>query len=59
MAVIYSRLHENIQEAFNAAGVEIMSPHYAALRDGNQTTIPSNHLAPDYRAPSFRVNGGA
>jgi small-conductance mechanosensitive channel len=37
----YSRLHANIQDCFNAAGVEIMSPHYGALRDGNQTTIPS------------------
>lgn len=57
MAVIYSRLHENIQESFNAAGVEIMSPHYAALRDGNQTTIPANHLGADYRTPSFRIDG--
>ncbi|HEY4307701.1 MAG TPA: mechanosensitive ion channel domain-containing protein [Gemmatimonadaceae bacterium] len=40
MAVIYSHLHQNIQESFNTAGVEIMSPHYRALRDGDQTTIP-------------------
>jgi small-conductance mechanosensitive channel len=38
--VIYSMLHQNIQDAFNAAGVEIMSPHFAALRDGNTTAIP-------------------
>jgi small-conductance mechanosensitive channel len=38
--VIYSTLHQNIQDAFNAAGVEIMSPHFAALRDGNTTAIP-------------------
>ncbi len=30
-AAIYSR----IQDQFNAAGVEIMSPHYRAARDGN------------------------
>ncbi len=41
MAATYSGLHQNIQETFNAAGVEIMSPHYRAMRDGNQTTIPA------------------
>lgn len=55
MAVIYSDLHANIQEKFNAAGVEIMSPHYRAARDGNQTTIPVDHLPENYMAPSFRV----
>ncbi len=27
---IYSRLHQNIQDEFNRAGVQIMSPHYVA-----------------------------
>lgn len=40
-AVIYSEMHQNIQNKFNSAGVEIMSPHYRAERDGNTTTIPS------------------
>ena len=40
MLDIYSQLHASIQDAFNEAGVEIMSPAYAALRDGNSTTIP-------------------
>lgn len=40
MAKIYSDLHQNIQDHFNKAGVEIMSPHYIATRDGNETTIP-------------------
>lgn len=52
----YSELHQNIQDAFNEAGVEIMSPHYRAPRDGNQTTIPAEYLSPDYRAPSFRFS---
>jgi small-conductance mechanosensitive channel len=30
----YSELHQNIQDRFNEAGVEILSPHYSALRDG-------------------------
>jgi small-conductance mechanosensitive channel len=40
MAVIYSRLHQNIQDKFNQAGVEIMSPHYRAMRDGNKPAKP-------------------
>ena len=55
MARTYSLLHQNIQDRFNEAGVEIMSPHYGALRDGNQVTIPAEHLAKSYRAPSFRL----
>jgi len=51
----YARLNENIQDAFNAAGVEIMSPHYAALRDGNRVTIPDTSRAPDGRARAFQV----
>lgn len=55
MALTYSQLHQNIQDQFNAAGVEIMSPHYRALRDGNLVTIPAEHLPKDYVPPSFRV----
>jgi len=55
MARTYSELHQNIQEKFNEGGVEIMSPHYATLRDGNMTTIPESYLPKSYRAPSFRV----
>ena len=51
----YSALHANIQEAFNEAGVEIMSPNFFALRDGNQATTPRQHLPADYVAPAFRV----
>lgn len=59
-AVIYSGLHANIQDQFNNAGVEIMSPHYKALRDGNATTIPSDYLPKDYDPPRFRTeNTGA
>lgn len=55
MAVIFSKLHQNIQDSFNKAGVEIMSPHYKAIRDGNTTTIPEENRTGDYEAPSFRV----
>ncbi|MBN2355369.1 mechanosensitive ion channel [candidate division KSB1 bacterium] len=55
MAQIYSDLHQNIQDVFNSAGVEIMSPHYAAVRDGNQATVPTEYLPKDYKAPGFRI----
>ncbi len=36
---IYSELHANILDAFHGAGVEITSPHYRAVRDGNAPAI--------------------
>ena len=54
--LIYSKLHQNIQDCFNEAGLEIMSPHYNSLRDGNKTTIPENYLSKDYKTPNFNVN---
>ena len=43
MAQIYSDLHQNIQDKFNEAGIEIMSPHYMAVRDGNESTTPKEY----------------
>jgi small-conductance mechanosensitive channel len=48
MALIYSELHKNILEQFNAAGIEILSPHYNAIRDGSDITIPG-HTTEDNR----------
>lgn len=56
---LYSQLHQNIQDKFNGAGVEIMSPFYAAVRDGNTITIPENYRGKDYSAPGFRVTSTA
>ncbi len=42
---IMSALHQNIQDIFNEAGVEIMSPHYYARRDGSASTIPEDIFA--------------
>ncbi|SDX66760.1 mechanosensitive ion channel family protein [Hymenobacter psychrophilus] len=55
-AGIYSRIHQNIQDRFNEAGVEIMSPHFRAVRDGSQVNIPAQYLPKDYEAPKFRVD---
>jgi small-conductance mechanosensitive channel len=51
----YSLLHQNIQDAFNEAGVEIMSPHYGQIRDGNKTAIPDSYLPPEYVPGAIRV----
>jgi len=55
MARTYSELHQNIQDKFNEAGVEILSPHYGAMRDGNRSAIPDDYLPKGYEAPPFRV----
>ena len=55
MPHIYSDLHQNIQNTFNEAGVEIMSPHYRQLRHDSHTTIPADYLPPDYEAPAIKI----
>ncbi|MBN2175807.1 MAG: mechanosensitive ion channel [Bacteroidales bacterium] len=54
MALIYSELHQNILDSFNAAGVEILSPKYVANRDGNASTIPQDDV-PDTRNPVEKI----
>lgn len=41
MADTYSHLHQNIQDSFAQANVEIMSPAYTAYRNGNPLTVPN------------------
>ncbi len=53
---IYAALHSRIQDSFYEAGVEIMSPHYSSLRDGNTVAIPEDYRGPGYRAPGFKVD---
>ncbi len=55
MAKTYSDLHQNIQDKFNEAGVEITSPHYKSIRDGNVMAIPEGYLPKNYEAPPFRI----
>jgi len=49
---IYSALHANILDAFHTAGVEITSPHYRAVRDGNEAAIAPviAHLEQDQKS---------
>ncbi|WAS06572.1 mechanosensitive ion channel family protein [Gloeomargaritales cyanobacterium VI4D9] len=53
---IYSDLHQNIQDCCNEMGIEIMSPAFTAIRDGNHTTIPEDYLPKDYQAPGMRIS---
>jgi len=55
MAQIYADLHQNIQDSFNEGGVEIMSPHYYQLRDGNTTTVPPDYRPQGYQPDRFLV----
>jgi len=52
---IYNELHQNIQDGFNEAGIEILSPHYKASRDGNAMTIPKEYIPEGYEAPGFKI----
>ncbi len=37
---LYAKLHAAIQDAFSDGDVEIMSPTYLSMRDGNKSTVP-------------------
>ena len=39
-AIIYSELHQRIQDVFKENNIEITSPHFRAMRNGNASTIP-------------------
>ena len=55
MMDIYAALHARIQDTFYAAGVEIMSPHYTAVRDGHTVAIPDAFRPSEYRPAPWRV----
>lgn len=54
-AWLYSCLHQNIQDVCNERGIEILSPHYRAERDGNMTTIPAHYLSKEDKSQSIKV----
>src|SRR5665648_1087204 len=54
-SLIYSNLHQNIQDVCNEKNIEILSPHYRSARDGNATAIPASYLPDDYKAPEFKI----
>lgn len=46
-SLVLSLLHQSIQDVCNERGIEIMSPHYRAQRDGNASTIPADFIRTD------------
>ena len=55
MEGIVAKMHERIQDEFNRAGVEILSPAYLSLRDGNTATIPKQHRTEDTKESWFTL----
>ncbi len=55
MQYVYSDLRQNIQDKFNEAGIEINSPHYTTLRDGNRIAIPYEYVPTNYKEPTFGI----
>ena len=56
MLNIFSDLHKNIQDRFNEEGIEICSPHFSSIRDGNAIAIPGQYIKDGYQAPGFRID---
>ncbi len=55
MLALYSKLHENLQDRLAEASIEIMSPAYHAIRDGNASTILGSPTPPEGETPASRV----
>lgn len=55
MPFVYSELHKKIQDKFNEAGLEIMTPHVFAVRDGNEIAIPAQYRGENYKPPTFGI----
>ncbi len=54
-ASIYSNLFSNIQDEFNQAGIEILSPAYRVNRLDNTTSIPEKFRAKDYQPSPVHI----
>lgn len=52
---LYSDLHQEIQDAFARAGIEILSPGYHAIRDANSAVLPAEPSGPRPPDWGFRV----
>ncbi|MGD1848664.1 MAG: mechanosensitive ion channel family protein [Salibacteraceae bacterium] len=55
MARILSDLNASVQDHCNAAGIEILSPHFHAVRDGNESTIPEPDRPTNATQNGFRI----
>ena len=55
-AAMFSELHRNIQIQCNRAGIEILTPQYSAIRDGNALAIPEENRPQGYTQPGFQLH---
>ena len=55
---IYSNLHANILDEFHGHNVEITSPAYRAVRDGNAITVPEVIVTDDAESESNTAEPG-
>lgn len=53
---IFSEFNKNIRDKCIAAGIEILAPHYSAVRDGNMSTLPEESLPKDYTPRGFQLH---
>lgn len=54
-AIIYSDIYKSLLDVFHAAGIEILSPHYHAVRDGSLKDMPPEHRGHDAHTKPFQV----
>ncbi|MFB2118671.1 mechanosensitive ion channel family protein [Parapedobacter sp. 2B3] len=55
-ALIYSELHKHLLDEFHAAGIELLSPHFRAVRDGSGREMPADSRKDEDRVPPIRVD---
>ena len=53
--LIESALRQNVLDLFNEAGIEIMTPSVAAVRDANQPAIPESFDPQPSQFPGFKL----
>lgn len=51
----YTKLHANIQDKFNEAGIEILSPAYHVNRLSQETSLPPEHRPKTYSPPPIDI----
>lgn len=56
MQIVYSELHRKIIDQFDKAGLEIMSPQFISLRDGNAFQVTQESPANKNPKPTFEVS---
>ncbi|MFC5050611.1 mechanosensitive ion channel family protein [Rubritalea spongiae] len=54
--LIYSQMHQAIQDKFNEAGIEIMSPTFTGVRDANHINIPEEYIEKEYQPQPFKLS---